>query len=1028
MKKAFNFFKAAVFVGILLMIVFTVSAQQKTVSGVVTDNSGGRLPGVTVVATGTTVGTVTNGNGEFSLSIPENAQSLTFSFVGMRTTEVPVDGNITFSIVLQEESIGLQEVVAVGYGTQKKVNLTGAVASVSSEVFEGIPVTNAGQLLNGRVSGVNITANSGRPGDDDVRIRIRGFGTLNNRDPLVLIDGIEGNIGDLDPNQIESISILKDAAAGAIYGIRAANGVVLVTTKRGKAGEKMFIDYTFNYSQQEVIKDLEMLNAKEYALSKNSAFEYAGQAKPYTQEEIDKLGKGTNWFREVMQAAPMVNHNLTFSGSTDKTTYAVSLGFADQEGVMKGVETKKYNFRTNLESKLNDIFTLSTNIGFVRRFNDSQHWNRGNSGASDDQNEMLKNSYRVAPTVPVYNTDGTFGQPISPFETEAKDLINPLWVLEQGFINQEWENRFDGSVSLEAEVYDGLKIKTSIGGNMYFNADKYYTPMYTAYARIENPDGTTAQGTQIVRSNTANQLWRGEYRGYIPQWTNLITYNNDFGNHTINGLLGYELRWSENYYTRSYVQGFTTDFLTEFDQGSVFVNTEGSTNEWSTISYFSRVNYVYADRYLFEANFRRDGTSKFINNPWGNFPSFSAGWIISEEDFFKNSVSFISLLKIRGSWGQVGNDGVGNYVGYSTVGVNPAYVFNNKAQLGTSFSEVANEELVWETTTTTDFGFDLAMLRGRLTLIADYYNKITDDILRGVSYPDHAGIPSPSANIGKMLNKGFEFALGFNNKSGDFSYGANATFSYNHNELLELDLEEGAIKFENGNRSVLKVGEPAYAIWGWKTDGLFQNQAELDNYPHRNGTIPGDLKFLDLKEDGIINEEDKTIIGNVIPKINYGLSLNAAWKGFDLNIHFQGVEGVDRVLANYGLNIASANNNIYSFWKDSWKGEGTSNTIPIIRRGHTVSVNNVSVMSDFLVQDASFLRIKSAQFGYTVPASIIQKTGFIDNLRIYLSGSNLHTWTKYIGFDPELGDEDDRSQGLEYPTPRIITFGVNVRF
>ncbi len=1027
MKNLLYLLKASLIVCLLLTGI-SLSAQRTTVTGSVSDASGRTLPGVTVVVKGTTIGSVTDMDGKFSLSIPNDAGTLVFSFIGMRAQEVPVGGRTSFSIAMAEETIGLQEVVAVGYGTQKRINLTGAVASVSSDVFAGIPVTNAGQLLNGRVSGVSIALNSGRPGDDDVRIRIRGFGTLNNRSPLVLIDGIEGNIGELDPNQIESISILKDAAAGAIYGIRAANGVVLVTTKRGSAGEKMTIDYSYGYSQQEVIKELKMLNAKEYAILKNSSFEYAGQPKPFTNEQIERLGTGTNWMREVMQVAPMLNHNLTFSGSNGNTTYAVSLGYMDQEGIMKGVNTKRYNFRSNIESRLNDIFTFSTNIGFVRRFNDSNHWNRGNSGASDNQNEMLKNSYRVAPTIPVYNSDGTFGQAKAPFAVEGKDLINPLWVLDQGFINQQWGNRFDGSISLEADVYQGLKIKTMLGGYMYFDADKYYTPRYTAYARIENPDGTTAQGTEVVRSNTANQLWRGESRGFVPQWTNLVTYNNTFNNHSIGGLVGYELRWSEAYSTRSFVQGFTTDFLTEFDQGSLFVNTQGNTSEWSTISYFGRINYVYAEKYLFEGNLRRDGTSRFINNPWGNFPSFSAGWIISEESFFKELLPAAHHLKIRGSWGKVGNNSVGNYVGYGRISLNPSYVFNNTASLGTNLAGVANEELVWETTTTSNVGIDLSILKGQINFTADYYHKITNDILQGVSYATHAGIPSPLANIGKMLNEGIELALGYQGKTGNFSYGTNLQFSYNHNELLELDLEEGAIKFENGNRSILKVGEPAYAIWGWKTDGLFQNAEELENYPHRNGTIPGDLKFLDLKSDGIINEDDKTIIGNVIPKINYGISFNAAWKVLDFNMHFQGVEGVDRVLANYGLNIASPNNNVYSFWKDSWKGEGTTNTIPIVRRGHTVSVNNVNVMSDFLVQDASFLRLKSAQLGCTLPASIMNKIGFIDNLRIYLSGSNLYTWTSFIGFDPEMGDEVNRSEGLEYPTPRIITAGLNIRF
>jgi len=1005
--------------------------SSKKVTGKVTDTSGNSLPGVSVVIKGTTNGIITDSDGKYSLSgIPENA-TLQFSFVGMKMQDVKVGNQTSIDVTLTEETIGIDEVVAIGYAVQKKKLVTGATSQVKNEELVKNHSVRLESAIQGMTPGMSITQKSGQPGAD-FNIIIRGMGSINGSNPLILIDGVPGSLNSINPQDVETIDILKDAASAAIYGSRAAGGVILVTTKKGSKGE-MQVTYDGYYGIANAYRKLPMLNAKEYASIMNEAAVNSGQLPSFTIGQINSFGKGTDWQQESYNKnAPTTSHYISLTGGNEKSSYAVSLSYRKQEGIIS-IENKsqRENMGFHMSTQQNGKKWLKTGQNIT--------YNHTNSGSIDDGNQWVNNQRGIltsSPLIPLYDPSQEDGYGRSSF---SANQTNPIASMHYKYNSKNKSDNLMGNVFAELEIIKGLKFKSDFGMNLDISTTQTYSPIYDL-----SPNDKT----------TATSATQGMYRTFSYNWDNTLTYQKLFNKHDIMVMLGQNAQ--DMRYT--FVQGVKSDLIIADFEHAVLNNATNLTSAQTTgtvepqdtrFSVFGRLSYSYDDKYLATVTLRRDGSSRFgPDNRFGYFPSVSAGWVISQEKFLQSATSWLDFLKIRASWGQNGREPYDRYIFMPTITTTDrGYYFgpdesNATFYNGASPERIPSPGLKWEAATETNVGFDSRFL-GDFSLTIDLYNRTSKDWIVQVPVKAITGIssPMPYINGGNVINKGIEFELGYTKTIQDWKFNVKGNIAYNKNKVTDIPNDEkiihGSSSLFNQAAEVCRVqeGYPIGYFWGYKTGGIFQTKQEIDNYIHNGSLIqpdakPGDVKFVDLNHDGKIDDLDKTILGKGMPDYIYGLSLSASYKGFDFSLNLQGQIGNQIVqsyrdpgnwYANYSTEILGR-----------WTGPGTSNKIPRVTFGNDPN-QNMSKISDLYVQDADFLRVKSINIGYDLKKLLLSNVP-IQQCRVYLSGTNLLTFTKYNGLDPEVGFSggyDNFSSGIDvgfYPTPRTYLIGINVTF
>ena len=984
---------------IMLMQRSETQPQQKSISGKVTDSTDAGLPGVSVVVKGTTNGTITDGNGNYSLpNIPGNA-TLQFSFVGMKTQEIEIGSKTTIVVSLEEEAIGIDEVVAVGYGTQKKINLTGAVGAVNGEILVVNPATNVVSSLQGRLPGVTITQSGGEPGKENVSILIRGLGTMNNASPMVIVDGLESQMSAISPYDIESVSVLKDAAAAAIYGSRGANGVILVTTKRGKSG---FSEITYNtsHSWQKPTNLPQRLGSVQYAQLYNEGLRNEGLPPVYSDADISKFQSGsepynfpnTDWIGLLLTESGLTqNHNLTFSGGNEKTNFRASFGYFDQNGLMVKSGRNRYNSRINVDSKIRDWFNLAFNSSITRDdvTSPSSPYNSGT--------EFFRQVNIIPPTISNKNADGTWN---------SYTGINPIAWLADGGKKTSNSTLFSGSTVGELKLMKGLTLKGIAGVDFVLSDFKDHQ------TQVNYGNGTFNGPTSVN-----DQIGRG----LTTTLQSLLNYNIQLKKHGVNVLLGASRESYSGSTNGAFRSTFPSRLLDQLDAGSTTGwKNSGNGSESRIGSYFGRINYDYNGKYLLEANLRRDASSKFASdNRVGLFPSMSAGWRMSEEGFMKN-IKWIDNLKFRASYGQLGNNSIGDYMYIQRITLGQNYDFAGVTYDGASTTVASNNFITWEETTELNIGVDMDLFHNKLLSVsADYYNRYTDKILAYVPVSMVFGLDAPLTNAGAMSNKGVELLVEHRNKIGGLQYGISVNAAYNKNNVE---------KYENPSKGdqIYEEGSPWGSFYGLQEIGIYQTDAEANASPHISGinVRAGDLIYKDINDDGKIDGEDRVVLGNNLPEFTFGTNLNLQYHGFDASAFFQGAAKVSRVIGRE------------SFWPfDPTNLTKMHLDRTIVENGQVVSMGHYPrtavkekgnrVQSSFTVLDATYLRLKNIQLGYTLPPSLMRTLKIVSRARIYISGQNLLTFTRFPkGYDPELGN----SWTYSYPQVKFYTFGFDVTF
>ncbi|TKG97052.1 SusC/RagA family TonB-linked outer membrane protein [Puteibacter caeruleilacunae] len=999
-----------------------VQQNNQSVSGVVTERLGDPLPGVSVVVKGTTIGVTTDIDGKYVLDLPANTNVIVFSFVGMKTQEVSVDGQAVINLIMEEDAIGLEEVVAVGYGVQKKVNLTGSVATVSADEINKRPITNPVSALQGTVAGLRIVQNSGEPGAEGTSIRIRGQGTFSSAgsNPLILVDGVPGSLSDLSPNDIESVSVLKDAASASIYGSRAANGVILVTTKQGKEGQ-LNVDYTGSYSIHTPTKMLDLItNSAEYMELWNEAKENTGISSGlYTQEQINTYRNATDrtkypntdWIDILFDPAPTHTHNLSFNGGVKNTKYYVSLGYVNQEGVMNGFDYEKFNARFNLTSQINDKVKIGANIGLKKGDKSAPR-----QGATDTFLSTLSQAPTYGPRLP--DGSGRYTYKAYDFESNNK---NTIAIAESGALKTTIDYSVSAQGWTDIQLAKGLNWYTKAAMDLWFSKAKDFRPEVDLYNfhtgdRMTNLDvggrGLTVTDQQTVYYNLFSYL----------------KYTTSFAeDHQVSFQAGYSQEEEKYEYLQGYRKEFAKNNLKELNAGSAAVqNAYGSANEWALMSFFGRLNYDYKGKYLAEANLRYDGSSRIHpDSRWGAFPSFSAGWRISEESFIKNANwGWLTDLKIRASYGELGNQKIGNYPYQELISLTSSYPYNNSnLSSGAAQTKLSNDKLKWESTSITDIGFDLVLFDG-LTANFDYYKKETSDILRSSQVTGFVGLSAPTVNDGKIQNTGIELKLQYQDElqSGflhGLKYSVWGTLDKYKNKLVKFG------EREIGGSTIKEEGRPWDSFYMLEWDGIFQTEEEVASSAkqYNDDTRPGDIKYVDQNNDGKIDNDDKVVIDGQFPKFEYSFNFNAEWRGIDFSMFFQGVQGRKILVKDWGTIPFIQGAPPTKDWRNRWTEENPSTTMPRIYWGWNGG-GKITRTSTYFLQDASYLRLKNLQVGYTLPKRLISKVG-LKKLRIFFSGDNLLTFTDYPGLDPERGGS---GRFVNYPQNKIYSFGLNARF
>lgn len=989
------------------------------VSGTVSDENGLPLPGVNVIEKGTTKGTSTDADGKYSIAVNEGAH-LVFSFIGYQTQEFRVDNQTEINVTMIEEMTSLDEVVVVGYGTVKKSDLTGAVANVGEREIKATPIVDLGRALQGRAAGVLVTQNSASPGAP-ATIRIRGTGSVNaGNDPLYVIDGFPtDNINSINPSDIASIEILKDASSTAIYGSRGSNGVVLVTTKRGKSG-KSTIDFESYYGVQSVRRKIPLLNAQQYAEFINEA-RINGGAEAYFDGSSDErplpsqLGKGTDWQDEVFRTAPIQNYQLTLSGGENKTRYALSGNYYDQDGIILNSDFKRSTLRANLDHDISSRVSVGLSMQGAFTLSNAARTETDGGASSGVTNAAIN----YAPTFPVYNSDGTYYRNQGTLNGNLVD--NPVGLANE-ITNEYLTNRVLANVFLDIEILKGLKFRTSWGADLNNWKSNFYATRQIGLGLGTN--GTAAVSAGMMR-NGLNE--------------NTLTYHKTFQEkHDVTALIGYT---TQAYHTES-VQANAINFNDDFARfnnlaaGATLQSPGSSASDWALTSYLARINYSFADRFLATFTARRDGSSRFgSRKKYGFFPSGALAWKVINESFMKDQNVF-SDLKLRVSYGLTGNQEIGDYSYLSFIS-NVRYPFggaNPVLQVGGVPAGISNLALGWEKNEQLDAGIDFAFFSHRLNLTADYYIKTTSDLLFSVNVPQTTGYSSSLRNIGQVENRGLEIAISSENIAGSaFQWSTDFNIAFNRNKVLALD---GRPEFTDGagsghlvvfNTVLMKVGEPLGNFYGRQVAGIFQSEEEVAASPQAATAKPGDLRYADLNNDGAINDLDRTVIGNGNPDFFGGLNNTFTYKGIELNIFFQGSFGNE--ILNFGrfdLYNLNGNNNQSADVLQRWTPEHPSNTIP---RANIFGGNRI--LSSFHIEDASYVRLKNISLGYQLPEHIFGPLP-IQSVKVYVAAQNWLTFTKYKGYDPEVSRFGSSSinQGMDYggyPASKTLLVGLNIK-
>ena len=981
-----------------MLLPMCMFAQQITVQGVVKDQTGETVIGASVMEKGTTNGTITGIDGDFSLNMSPNG-TLVVSFVGYKTQEVQVKGQKQLQVVLSEDAEMLDEVVVIGYGTMKKSDLTGAVSSIGNKDIKDSPVSNLGQAIQGKISGVQIV-DAGKPGDN-VSIKIRGLGSINNCDPLVVIDGVPTDLGlsSLNMADVERLDVLKDASATAIYGSRGANGVVMITTKRGTEG-KGKLAVSANYSFQNATNVPSLLNAAQYAELSNDMMVNSGRNPNPEWANPSELGAGTDWMDELLRTGVMQNYTVSYSGGNEKSHYYVSGGFLDQSGIVKSVNYRRFTFQSNSDAQVLKWLKFSNNITFSADTKKSGSYNIGDA-------------LKALPIYPVKNEDGSWSGPDGNSEWYGSTR-NPIGPTE---LNKSQTDGYNFLANLTAELTftKWLKFKSTFGYDAKFWFIDNFTPKY-------NWKPTPTEETSRYKSDN---------KSFTYLWDNYFLFDHTFAEkHRVGLMAGMSAQWNTNDYLNAQKNVFMFDNVHEMDNGEEMYAIGGNETEWALLSYMARVNYSYEDRYLLTATIRRDGSSRFgKKHRWGTFPSVSVAWRASQEKWFPKN-DYINDLKVRAGYGVTGSQAsVGNYsylASYNT-SVYP-FGISSGNQTALVSSTLANPYIHWEEVAQTNIGFDASLFNSRVMFSFDAYLKETRDMLVKASIPITSGFEDTTTtytNAGKVRNQGIEMSLHTINLTGELGWETNLTATYNKNKIKDLnsDVPYYINQINNSYVTMLAKDYPINVFYGYVTDGIFQNQSEVNTHAVQPGAEPGDIRFRDLNNDGVINDSDRTVIGNPNPSWLFSMNNSLSYKGFELSVFLQGIAGNKIYNANNidKTGMAAAYNQTTDVLK-RWQGEGTSNSMP---RAVFGDPNQNTRVSDRFVENGSYLRLKNITLSYTFPKQWLQKTQ-IENARLSLSCENVATITGYSGFDPEVGINGiDQNR---YPISRTFSLGLNFNF
>lgn len=981
-----------------MLLPMCMFAQQITVQGVVKDQTGETVIGASVMEKGTTNGTITGIDGDFSLNMSPNG-TLVVSFVGYKTQEVQVKGQKQLQVVLSEDAEMLDEVVVIGYGTMKKSDLTGAVSSIGNKDIKDSPVSNLGQAIQGKISGVQIV-DAGKPGDN-VSIKIRGLGSINNCDPLVVIDGVPTDLGlsSLNMADVERLDVLKDASATAIYGSRGANGVVMITTKRGTEG-KGKLAVSANYSFQNATNVPSLLNAAQYAELSNDMMVNSGRNPNPEWANPSELGAGTDWMDELLRTGVMQNYTVSYSGGNEKSHYYVSGGFLDQSGIVKSVNYRRFTFQSNSDAQVLKWLKFSNNITFSADTKKSGSYNIGDA-------------LKALPIYPVKNEDGSWSGPDGNSEWYGSTR-NPIGPTQ---LNKSQTDGYNFLANLTAELTftKWLKFKSTFGYDAKFWFIDNFTPKY-------NWKPTPTEETSRYKSDN---------KSFTYLWDNYFLFDHTFAEkHRVGLMAGMSAQWNTNDYLNAQKNVFMFDNVHEMDNGEEMYAIGGNETEWALLSYMARVNYSYEDRYLLTATIRRDGSSRFgKKHRWGTFPSVSVAWRASQEKWFPKN-DYINDLKVRAGYGVTGSQAsVGNYsylASYNT-SVYP-FGISSGNQTALVSSTLANPYIHWEEVAQTNIGFDASLFNSRVMFSFDAYLKETRDMLVKASIPITSGFEDTTTtytNAGKVRNQGIEMSLHTINLTGELGWETNVTATYNKNKIKDLnsDVPYYINQINNSYVTMLAKDYPINVFYGYVTDGIFQNQSEVNTHAVQPGAEPGDIRFRDLNNDGVINDSDRTVIGNPNPSWLFSMNNSLSYKGFELSVFLQGIAGNKIYNANNidNTGMAAAYNQTTDVLK-RWQGEGTSNSMP---RAVFGDPNQNTRVSDRFVENGSYLRLKNITLSYTFPKQWLQKAQ-IENARLSLSCENVATITGYSGFDPEVGINGiDQNR---YPISRTFSLGLNFNF
>ncbi|WP_288860674.1 TonB-dependent receptor [uncultured Bacteroides sp.] len=981
-----------------MLLPMCMFAQQITVQGVVKDQTGETVIGASVMEKGTTNGTITGIDGDFSLNMSPNG-TLVVSFVGYKTQEVQVKGQKQLQVVLSEDAEMLDEVVVIGYGTMKKSDLTGAVSSIGNKDIKDSPVSNLGQAIQGKISGVQIV-DAGKPGDN-VSIKIRGLGSINNCDPLVVIDGVPTDLGlsSLNMADVERLDVLKDASATAIYGSRGANGVVMITTKRGTEG-KGKLAVSANYSFQNATNVPSLLNAAQYAELSNDMMVNSGRNPNPEWANPSELGAGTDWMDELLRTGVMQNYTVSYSGGNEKSHYYVSGGFLDQSGIVKSVNYRRFTFQSNSDAQVLKWLKFSNNITFSADTKKSGSYNIGDA-------------LKALPIYPVKNEDGSWSGPDGNSEWYGSTR-NPIGPTE---LNKSQTDGYNFLANLTAELTftKWLKFKSTFGYDAKFWFIDNFTPKY-------NWKPTPTEETSRYKSDN---------KSFTYLWDNYFLFDHTFAEkHRVGLMAGMSAQWNTHDYLNAQKNVFMFDNVHEMDNGEEMYAIGGNETEWALLSYMARVNYSYEDRYLLTATIRRDGSSRFgKKHRWGTFPSVSVAWRASQEKWFPKN-DYINDLKVRAGYGVTGSQAsVGNYsylASYNT-SVYP-FGISSGNQTALVSSTLANPYIHWEEVAQTNIGFDASLFNSRVMFSFDAYLKETRDMLVKASIPITSGFEDTTTtytNAGKVRNQGIEMSLHTINLTGELGWETNLTATYNKNKIKDLnsDVPYYINQINNSYVTMLAKDYPINVFYGYVTDGIFQNQSEVNTHAVQPGAEPGDIRFRDLNNDGVINDSDRTVIGNPNPSWLFSMNNSLSYKGFELSVFLQGIAGNKIYNANNidNTGMAAAYNQTIDVL-ERWQGEGTSNSMP---RAVFGDPNQNTRVSDRFVENGSYLRLKNITLSYTFPKQWLQKAR-IENARLSLSCENVATITGYSGFDPEVGINGiDQNR---YPISRTFSVGLSFNF